>query len=88
VSLLQEAERASKPRSGLVRKISPYRSLNTGFLTRSQSLYLLRYPGRQFRYGLVVVLGARGSAVVEALRYKPEGRGIDSQWCHWKILFI
>jgi hypothetical protein len=22
-------------------------------------------------------------AVVEALRYKPEGRGIDSRWCHW-----
>jgi hypothetical protein len=25
-------------------------------------------------------LGARGGAVVKALRYKPEGRGIDSQW--------
>jgi hypothetical protein len=24
---------------------------------------------------------ARGGAMVEALRYKPEGRGIDSQWC-------
>ena len=20
---------------------------------------------------------------VEAQRYKPEGRGFDSQWCHW-----
>jgi hypothetical protein len=25
---------------------------------------------------------ARGGVVVEALRYKPEGRGFDSQWCH------
>ena len=25
--------------------------------------------------------GARGSAVVEALRYKLEGRGFDSRWC-------
>jgi hypothetical protein len=25
--------------------------------------------------------GARGGAVVKALRYKPEGRGIDSRWC-------
>jgi hypothetical protein len=25
--------------------------------------------------------GARGGAVVEALRYKPEGRGIDFRWC-------
>jgi hypothetical protein len=28
-------------------------------------------------------LGARGGAVVEALRYKPEGCEIDSRWCHW-----
>jgi hypothetical protein len=25
--------------------------------------------------------GAHSGAVVEALRYKPEGRGIDSRWC-------
>jgi hypothetical protein len=25
--------------------------------------------------------GARGAAVVKALRYKPEGRGIVSRWC-------
>jgi hypothetical protein len=25
--------------------------------------------------------GARGGAVVEALRNKSEGRGIDSRWC-------
>jgi hypothetical protein len=30
------------------------------------------------------ISGARGGAVVEARRYKPEGRGIDSRWCHWK----
>jgi hypothetical protein len=23
--------------------------------------------------------------VIEALRYKPEGRGSDSQWCHWNF---
>jgi hypothetical protein len=32
------------------------------------------------------MIGARGGAVVEALRYKPEGRGIDSRLCHWKFL--
>jgi hypothetical protein len=21
--------------------------------------------------------------LVKALRYKPEGRGFDSRWCHW-----
>jgi hypothetical protein len=29
--------------------------------------------------------GACGGAVVEALRYKPEGRGIDSRWCYWNF---
>jgi hypothetical protein len=28
---------------------------------------------------------SRGGAVVEALRYKPECRGIDSRWCHWNF---
>jgi hypothetical protein len=32
-----------------------------------------------------VVLGARGGAVVEAVRNKPKGRGIDSRWCHWNF---
>jgi hypothetical protein len=29
--------------------------------------------------------GAHGGAVVEALSYKPEGRGIDSRWCNWNF---
>jgi hypothetical protein len=32
--------------------------------------------------------GACGGTVVEALCYKPEGRGIDSRWCHWNFSFI
>jgi hypothetical protein len=28
---------------------------------------------------------AAGGAVVGALRYKPEGRGKDSRWCHWNF---
>jgi hypothetical protein len=33
----------------------------------------------------------RGHAVaqlVEVLRYKPEGRGFDSRWCHWNFFFF
>jgi hypothetical protein len=33
-------------------------------------------------------MGARGGAVVEALRYKPEGRGIDSRWPLKFFIFI
>jgi hypothetical protein len=29
------------------------------------------------------IRGARGSVVVEALWYKPEGRGFESQWGDW-----
>jgi len=25
--------------------------------------------------------------LVDAMRYKPEGRGFDSQWCHWNFSF-
>jgi hypothetical protein len=34
---------------------------------------------------LHTVVEARGGSVVEALLYKPEGRGIDSRWCHWNF---
>jgi hypothetical protein len=30
-------------------------------------------------------IGVRGGVVVKALRYKPAGRGFDSQWCHWNF---
>jgi hypothetical protein len=30
-------------------------------------------------------MGVRRGAVVEALRYKPESREIDSRWCHWNF---
>jgi hypothetical protein len=29
--------------------------------------------------------GAVVAQLVEALCYKPEGRGFDSGWCHWKF---
>jgi hypothetical protein len=38
-----------------------------------------------YYYLFSYLLGARGGAVVEALRYKPEGRGIGSRWWHWKF---
>jgi hypothetical protein len=43
----------------------------------SENIYLIYY-----------LLGARGGTVVEALRYKPEGLGIDSRWCHWNFSLI
>ena len=31
------------------------------------------------------LLGHAVAQLVEALRYKPEGRGFDSRWCHWNF---
>jgi len=36
-------------------------------------------------YGYVTKLGHALTHLVEALHYKPEGRGFDSRWCHWNI---
>jgi hypothetical protein len=33
------------------------------------------------------LIGAHGGEMVEAPRYKLEGRGIDSRWCHWNFSF-
>ena len=36
--------------------------------------------------GLILCEGRHVVArLVEALRYKPEGRGFDSRWCHWNF---
>jgi hypothetical protein len=33
------------------------------------------------------VWGHAVAHLVEALRYKPEGREFDSRWCHWNFSF-
>jgi len=30
-------------------------------------------------------VGESVAQLVEALRYKPESRGLDFQWCHWNF---
>jgi hypothetical protein len=68
-------------------------SSNT-FLTRGVSLFVIYITKQtqftnpkeilksQFWSHIRNTEGARGGGMVEALRYKPEGRGIDSRWCH------
>ena len=33
----------------------------------------------------VISSGTAVAQLVEALRYKSEGRGFDSRWCHWNF---
>jgi hypothetical protein len=39
----------------------------------------------QLLFEFNVVSGAAVEQFVEALPYKPEGRGFDSRWCHWNF---
>ena len=34
---------------------------------------------------VVTILLHAVAQLVEPLRYKPEGRGFDSRWCHWNF---
>jgi hypothetical protein len=46
-------------------------------------IYIYTYVYVYIYIYLYIHTGLRGGAVVEALRYKPEGRGFDSGWFHW-----
>jgi hypothetical protein len=41
---------------------------------------------RKFKDNKYYILGNAVAQLVEALRYKPEGRGFDSRWWHWIFL--
>jgi len=58
----------------------------------SGNKYLYKIISKPFYYNgiyiyiyIYIYMGARGSLVVMALRYKPAGRGFDSRWCHWNF---
>jgi hypothetical protein len=34
-------------------------------------------------HGHHIIVGATVAQLVEALHYKPAGRGFNSQWCQW-----
>ena len=38
-----------------------------------------------FRISTPFLKGHAVAQLVEALRYKPEGHGFDSRWCHWNF---
>jgi hypothetical protein len=50
-------------------------------ISRNYNIFLLN----PFQYitQLTIMSGARGSVVVEALCYKPEGRGFETWWGEW-----
>jgi hypothetical protein len=49
---------------------------------------LLNYFKTNFKMLNYTKWGYAVAQLVEALRYKPEGRGFDSRWCHWNFSVI
>jgi hypothetical protein len=48
-------------------------NLSKLFLSPCKYIYIPMYMGHAV------------AQLIEALRYKPEGRGFDSQWCNWNF---
>jgi hypothetical protein len=45
---------------------------------------IFQHSDRWYEFKLYFLLRL-GMQLVEALRYKPEGRVFDSRWCHWNF---
>ena len=52
---------------------------NIDKMVRITITFMLNYYHYHFTKGYAV------AQLVEALRYKPEGRGFDSRWSHWNF---
>ena len=46
------------------------------------------FPSLQLAMPLNTHRGHAAGGPIEALYYKPEGRGFDSRWCHWNFLLM
>jgi len=58
--------------------LAPTENRSPEFSVRSESLYRLSYPGpHNINVPLPYILEYTAAQLVEALRYKPEGRGFD-----------
>jgi hypothetical protein len=45
----------------------------------------MKFINKEYSNSSVEELGHPVAQLVEALRYKPEGRGFASRWCHWNF---
>jgi hypothetical protein len=62
--------------------ISKFSFISEGLISRGEYAPVgQRDPGHPKKMTNYIWKGVRGGAVIEALRYKPEGRGIDSRSC-------
>ena len=55
------------------------------FVTSYFLLLFKHFSSLLFLRWFLYLWGNAVAQLVEALRYKPEGRGFDSRWCHWNF---
>ena len=55
-------------------------------LTKSKKTVEFWKLSEELPISTVRVEGHAVAQLVEAQRYKSEGRGFDSRWCHWNII--
>jgi hypothetical protein len=58
------------------------------YAIKRHDIFPLSIDQRNVWYYMAGQMGARWWwQLFESLRYKPEGRGVDSGWCHWNFSF-
>jgi hypothetical protein len=68
--------------SGKLSTLKSYLLTAISYSPKTRYQFLLLLVIYRYLNAVHFVPWARGGVVVEALRYKPEDRGIDSRWCH------
>jgi hypothetical protein len=79
LSSVQSGVRYSSVKSGV-----RYSSVKSGVRYSCVKIFN-QHPQNIFKFPNNIHMGHTVAQLVEALRYKPEGRGFDSQWCHWNF---
>jgi hypothetical protein len=55
----------------------------SSWISRSNQSFTLEHSSNSINTCTYFIWGHAVAELVEALRYKPESRGIDSRWCDW-----
>jgi hypothetical protein len=91
-TLLRNCAAITTTRCVITRKSAFLRYTHLFLTTFKRVRYVSDEPCKCFRLhsafrflGGHSVLGHAVAQFLEALRYKPKGRGFDSRWCHWNF---
>jgi hypothetical protein len=81
---LRNQERTLSEENSKRRRVQTQLCPESDFVEKKMSVRTLRVL---FKDAPFSVIDKTVAHLVEALRYKPEGHGLDFRWCHWKCLW-